>query len=400
MATMPAMVRLAARRVSPSTVGAADGNSRPALVEPIGSAHDGDMRRVRWPVIIGAAVLALVPAACDDNSTRDSTGASTTEEVTGTTTATTPATAAPTVTEPPVTGRQEYPTTTVHMVPDDCDAGAVLALVDQRIADARLASGSDWRDDTAGVAFDDRTNTAEEFRYRMGLDCMARLAQTTESGAERLLLAAWTGDRAAYVVQATDTPSTPYEPEQRFQLFVEMPYGEWLEDQFVWAATLQGGESVVIGTVDTVIGVAAKSWLREIPRFEDLEPTLEAERFAIDALVQAGARNVSVAEPAGYDWEIAAIQFITPLGLHLIATVAPDGLFDPASELVEGEMVVESVQGVDVYVTTGSPDSYAVASVGWICGDYVWFIDSAWGTVDELLDWATVMIDSVQCGTD
>jgi hypothetical protein len=270
-------------------------------------------------------------------------------------------------------------------------------VVDEGIADARLAPGSAWSEDTDGVAFDDRTNTAAEFRFRMGLDCAVRMAQTTEAGAERLVLAAWTGDRAAYVVQATDAPARPYEDEQRFQLFVEMPYGEWIEDQFVWAATLAGGESVVIGTVDTAIGVAAKSWLNEIPRFEDLEPTLDVERYAIETLGQAGARNVSVAEPAGYDREIAAIQFVTPLGLHLIATVAADGLFDPAATLVEGEMTVESVGGVDVYVTTGSPDSYAVASVGWTCGEYVWFIDSAWGTVDELADWATTMIESAGC---
>jgi hypothetical protein len=347
--------------------------------------------------MVGVAVLALAPIACgDDDSATDSTNAPTTVEVP----VTTPDTTIVQETVPPTTVEPEYPTTTVHEVAEDCDAAAMLAVVDQSMVDARLASGGDWSDDTDGVAFDDRTNTADEFRYRMGLDCTVRVAQMTEAGAERLLLAAWTGDRAAFVVQATDAPSRPYEDEQRFQLIVETPYGEWLEEQFVWAATLEGGESVVIGTVDTVIGVAAKSWLSEIPRFEDLEPTLDTERYAIDALVQAGARNVSVAEPAGYDWEIAAIQFITPLGLHLIATVAADGLFDPAAPLVEGETNVENVRGVDVYVTTGAPDSYAVASVGWMCGEYVWFIDSAWGTVDELVDWAAVMIESAGCASE
>lgn len=342
-------------------------------------------------------VLALAPVACGaDDAATDATGAPTTVEMT----VSTPATTVPRATVPSTTVESEHPATTFAEEPDDCDADAVLAVVDQSIADARLASGGAWSEDTDGVAFDDRTNTADEFRYRMGLDCTVRLAQTTEAGAQRLLLAAWTGDRAAFVVQATDTPSQPYASEQLFQLFVEMPYGEWLEDQFVWAATLEGGESVVIGTVDTAISVAAKSWLREIPRFEDLEPTLDTERYAIDALVQAEARNVSVAEPAGYDWEIAAIQFITPLGLHLIATVAADGLFDPAAPLVEGEMTVESVGDVDVYVTTGTADSYAIASVGWICGEYVWFIDSAWGTVDELVDWAAAMIESTTCASE
>jgi hypothetical protein len=336
------------------------------------------------------AALLLASAACGEEDS--ATGSTTTDP------ALTTAPSAPIEASPSTTAAAETTTTTSPDLTDDCDAADVLAAVDQRLIEARLAPGGAWSDDTGGVAFDDRTNTADEFGYRMGLDCAVRMTQATESGAERLLLAAWTGERAAFVVQATDAPSVPFENEQRFQLFVEMPYGEWLEDQFVWAATLEGGESVVIGTVDTPIGVAAKSWLSEMPRFEDLEPTLDTERYAIDTLMQAGARNVSVAEPAGYDWEIAAIQFITPLGLHLIATVAADGLFDPAAALVEGEMTVQSVQGVDVYVTTGAPDSYAVASVGWVCGEYVWFIDSAWGTVDELVDWATVMIESTGCG--
>ena len=367
-----------------------------ALAWRTGAADDGAMRPGHWPGIIGAVVLAIVPAACgDDDSTTESTGTSTTVAVR----VTTPATAVPRETVPPTIREPEYPTTTVHVVPDDCDATAVLAVVNQRIADARLEPGGAWSDDTSAVAFDARTNTAQEFRARLAFDCIARMAQTTPSGAERLLLATWTGDRAAYVVQATDAPSSPFLNEQRFELFVERPYGEWIVEQFVWAATLEGGESVVIGTVDTSIGLAAKSWLAEIPRFEDLIPTIDAETYGIDALMHAGARNVSVAEPADAGWEIAAIQFVTPLGLHLIATVAPDGLFDPAARLVEGEMSTQRVGGVEVYVTTGSPDSYATASVGWTCGEYVWFIDSVWGTVDELVDWAAAMIESAGCAS-
>ncbi len=91
------------------------------------------------------------------------------------------------------------------------------------------------------------------------------------------------------------------------------------------------------------------------------------------------------------------IQLITPLGLHLIATVAPPDWFDPAAPIVEGDMVVESIGGVDVYVTTAVPESYAIGSVGWVCGEFVWFIDAAWGTVDELTDWARQLISSAGC---
>lgn len=87
----------------------------------------------------------------------------------------------------------------------------------------------------------------------------------------------------------------------------------------------------------------------------------------------------------------------TAVHAALTAMVAPDGMFDPAAALVEGAMTVEGVGGVEVYVTRGSPDVYAVVSVGWKCGGYVWFIDFVWGMVDELVDWAAAMIGSAGC---
>jgi hypothetical protein len=273
----------------------------------------------------------------------------------------------------------------------------MLAVVDDSIESARLAHGGTWSEDTDGSTFDGRTNTAEEFRYRLGLDCAVRLAAQTAGGDDRLLVAAWTGDRRAWVVQATDAPSSPYAPTQRVELYIDQPEGEWLVDQYVWAGQLDTGDTVIVGTVDTSFALAAKSWWSEVDRFEDLEVTNAAERYGIDALVQAGARNVSVAEPADVQSEVAAIQFITPLGLVLIATVAPPDWFDPRAPIVEGEMVVEQIGGVDVYVTTAVPESYAVGSVGWRCGEFVWFIDAAYGTVDELTAWAGDLIESAGC---
>ncbi len=287
----------------------------------------------------------------------------------------------------------------MHEEPASCDGelDEMLAVVDRSIADAQLDTGAEWTDATDGAAFDDRTQSAEEFRYRMGLDCTARLSQVTAAGEERLLLAAWTGDRRAWAVQATDRPAVPYRAEQRVQLFVDQPMGEWLVEQFVWVGSLDTGETVIVGTVDTAFAVAAKSWFVEVPRFEDLEVTNAAERYAIDALVHAGARNVSVGEPANFQSEIASIQFITPRGLHLFATIAPPDWFDPDAPIVEGDMTVEQIEGVDVYVTTAGPESYAIGSVGWVCGDYVWFIDAAWGTLDELTDWTSQLISSTGC---
>ena len=60
-------------------------------------------------------------------------------------------------------------------------------------------------------------------------------------------------------------------------------------------------------------------------------------------------------------------------------------------------MTVERIGGVDVYVTTAVPESYAIGSVGWACDDFVWFIDSAYGTLEELTDWTGQLIASSEC---
>jgi hypothetical protein len=347
---------------------------------------------------LALGVLGLVAASSCGGGGDDAVSTTMTS---GTITTTTTEPSPPTTSPPATTATtdQPYPTTTVHEAPVSCvgELDDVLVVVDGSIEAARLDPGGDWSVDTDGTTFDERTNTAEEFRYRMGLDCDARLSQTTTGADERLLLVAWTGSRQAWVVQATDAPAVPYQPDQRVQLFIDQPVGEWLVDQFVWAGSLGTGETVIVGTVDTAFGVAAKSWWNEVPRFDDLEVTNDAERYAIDALLHAGARNVSVAEPADFQSEIAAIQFITPLGLHLIATVAPPEWFDPAAPIVDGPMSVERIGNVDVHVTVAVPESYAIGSVGWTCGDHVWFIDSAYGTVEELLDWTSHLISSTGC---
>ncbi len=360
--------------------------------------RDGVARTVA-AAVAAMAMLAATACGSDDSgsgapSPSDSPSA-TIEVPAASATTSTPGTSAPT------TGPSDpaSPATIVPEKPAMCDDELVemLAVVDRSIADAQLDVGSVWMGASDAAVFDDRTHPADEFGHRMGLDCSVRLTQVTDDGGERMLLAAWTGDRRAWVIQATDAPEVPYRSDQRVQLFIDQPLGEWLVDQFVWAGSLDDGDTVIVGTVDTAFGVAAKSWWNEVPRFDDLEVTNGAERYAIDALVEAGNRNVSVGEPASVGVEIAAIQFITPLGLHLIATVAPPDWFDPTAPIVEGEMVVEQIGGVDVYVTAAVPGSYAVGSVGWVCGDHVWFVDASYGSVDELTAWTADLIESAGC---
>jgi hypothetical protein len=355
-----------------------------------------------WAALAAGSLLIIAAcgggdSASETTETTSTTGVPATAEPAITTTTTTtsmsPTTESVTTTEP------DYPTTTVHREPATCDSEVadMLEVVDESIAAAQLDTNGDWTDDTTGATFDDRTHDAAEFRYRLGLDCAIRLVQSTPDGAERLVVAAWTGDRRAWVVQATDGPEVPYRADQRVQLFIDQPLGEWLVDQFVWAGSLTTGDTVIVGTVDTTFGLTAKSWWNEVPRFDDLEVTNAAERSAIDVLIHAGNRNVSVAEPANFGTEIAAVQFVTPLGLHLIGTIAPPDWFDPAAPIVEGEMAVEQIAGVDVYVTNAVPESYAIGSVGWACDDYVWFIDAAYGTLEELTDWTAQLIASSGC---
>jgi hypothetical protein len=380
----------------------------PALVRDTGAAQGGGMGKVLRRAVVALAVIAvviLVACSGDDGAVAPVTTAPPTTGVPVTEPPTTalPTTALPTTeatvpvtTEAPTTTVEEYPTTTVHQVPDDCDVDAMLATVDETIAMARLEPGGAWSFDTAGVAFDDRTNDGEEFRDRLGFDCHVRAVQRTPQGAERLLLGAWTGERSGYSIQATDGPSTPYAPEARFQLLFEQPRGEWLVNQFIWAGTLEGGETVIVGAHDRGVGAVAKDW-QALPRWDDIEVSNGTEQYVIDALLHAGARNVSPGEPAQPGSELAQIQFVTPRGLQLVATVAPEGWFDPDAGFVEGDTTVEQLDGVDVWVTRAAPESFAVASTAWVCDGYVWFIDSSWGTVEELVEWTALVISSTAC---
>jgi hypothetical protein len=364
-------------------------------------AHADVMGKVLRRAAVALAVIAVVIlVACSTDERTDAPVVTTLAPSTSAPATDPPDTStsvpATTATQPPPTTIDDYPTTTVHRVPSDCDVDGLLTIVDETIALARLAQGGAWSFDTVGVVFDDRTNDGEEFRDRLGLDCHVRAAQRTPQGAERLLLGAWTGDRAGYSIQATDGPSTPYAPQQRFQLLFEQPRGEWLVNQFIWAGTLEGGETVILGAHDRGIGAVAKDW-QALPRWDDIEVSNRTEQHVIDALLHAGARNVSPGEPAQPGSDLAQIQFVTPRGLQLVATVAPSGAFEPDEGFLEGETSVVNLSGTDVWLTRASPGSSAVASVAWACGNYVWFIDSWWGSVEELVEWTGVVISTIAC---
>jgi hypothetical protein len=304
------------------------------------------------------------------------------------------------------------PTTTTTAVPD-CSPDGVLAEVDATIAQVRLAAGGEWTLDPVGAAFDDRTLDAESFRELLALDCAIRAGQTTAAGGERLLLAAWTGERLAFVVQATDGPSAPYAPEATFELLIEQPRGEYFAGPYrpnrdlrtVWAGTLSGGESVVISAYDYSEGATAKAWQAGFERGgtgEDLM-NLESERFGFDALVAAGARSVGLAQPAESGSEEGTLSFITPSGQIDLAAVAPVGWFDPAYPWHQREVTQEHVGGTTLYISeAGPPDdadvlTYDVAHVSFDCGEWVWHLMTGFGTTEELRDWTVGFIETLDC---
>jgi hypothetical protein len=283
-------------------------------------------------------------------------------------------------------------------MPPACDVDRAVTILDSTIESARLAPGGPWSDDTDDVAFSDRTDTAAGFARMVAYDCTLRLVQRTDAGAERLALISWNDLRHVLVIQATDAPSAPYERAIVFQLLLEQPYGEWLEDQFVWAGTMSGGESIIIGTHDASTGLTAKSWQSATPPFEDLPVTIESEQYGIDALVAAGARNVSVAEPAPFGWPIGSLQLHTPLALSAFAGVGPAGSFDPTVPIVaDGVTAFDTVDGVEIRLTTGKELGFDLYEAGWSCNDHEWRLFSSYGTPEELFGFVESLVGAIDC---
>ena len=300
-----------------------------------------------------------------------------------------PPTTMPTTTSPP---------TTTTVTPG-CDRSEAIAIVDAAAELARLEPGGTWETGVDSPTFDDRTNTAEEFTYRVAYTCGERFVQITPDGAERLALVAWNDLRHAVVLQATDPPTQPYRTDAAFQLYIEQPYGEFLVKQFIWAATMQGGESIVIATRDYSAALTAKSWQSAVPRFDDLPVRLDAEQFAIDALIDVGARNVSVAEPASVGYPIGTIQFNTPLALGAFAVIGPANFFDPMVPLVpDGDSTYSDVNGVEVRLTVGKELSqFDLYEAGWSCGEHSWRLYAGLGSPGEVLNFTETLVRSLTC---
>jgi len=331
-------------------------------------------------------VVALAAGACggDDDEATNGPTSSTTSSSTSTSSSST--TTSSTLPPKPV-----------------CDENEAFAVADAAISDARLVAGGEWTTDTADSPFDERTRSADHIRTTVGLDCGVRAAQSTADGGERLVLAAWTGPRYSFVIQATDQPSTPYLPEAVLFTVTEEPYGEFLRDDMsLWGGRLAGGETLLVGHLDYNLGVAAKfGWRTAIENPPDADPTVDSQHHGIETLEAAGMRNVAIAEEASFGSEEGLVMFISVTGQISVAAVAPAGWFDPmVPRTYSGETTTTTFMDVEVRVTApGEGELPGLgAEVGWACGEWVWLLEPPInGTTDEMLEIAEAVISHGGC---
>lgn len=316
-----------------------------------------------------------------------------------------------TTTQTTTTTTTESTTTTTEA--PACSVDEVLAEVDATLELVGLAPGGDWSEATDGVPFAERTVPPETFRDDLGLDCAIERHQTTDTGADRLLLAAWTGPRISFVVRATDPPARPFQQIARFDLLFAQPDGEYFAGphrpnrdlRTIWAATMPDGESFVLFAHDYSAGAVAKTWQEGFETSgEDEFITLDSERYGIERLRAAGARNVSIAEMPEIGSPIGTIQLVTPPGQLIVTRVAPIGIIDPTTEWHQRPVTSEEVEGVTVYLSVaGPPDdadilTYDIAHATFDCGDWTWHVTTGFGTPEELMDWVRSFIPTLDCG--
>jgi hypothetical protein len=309
-----------------------------------------------------------------------------------------------TTTEPP--GTAAPPSSTVSTTTlvtstappaDRCDAGELLETVNRAVAAARLPDiGGRWTEGPGDSEFAGRTTPPDEFATTHAFDC-ALLAAHASPDTDRLLLAAWTGHRMAWVIQTTDQPATPYDTAVRVDLLAEQPWGEWV-DTDVWAVTLSTGNTLVIGTVDYSLGATAKSWLVWFPEPPGPPPQIAAEKYAWPLLEAAGARNVGIAEPS--ETSVASLAFSTPRGSVMVATVGPLADFDPRAGYLSGERSIEAIGGVDVQITLAGPDQLILADAAFSCDSWGWRLEASMGTLEELTGFLELLLPALECRLD
>ena len=129
------------------------------------------------------------------------------------------------------------------------------------------------------------------------------------------------------------------------------------------------------------------------PGLEDLPVLFDVERYGIDTLRAAGARNVSLAE-TNPGPNLGSLQLHTPWALTAFAGIGTTDSFDPSVPIVaDGATTFHDVDGVTVRLTTGDElPGIVLHEGGWNCDGHSWRLMSGLGTPAEILEFATEII--------
>ncbi len=283
--------------------------------------------------------------------------------------------------------------------PDPCDPGEIAAIASQALEAARLpVADTEWIASADGGQFGARTTDPDLLAQTQGFNCSWQALQHVGDD-ERLLVAAWTGDRVSMVLQATDGPTDPYSPDRTVDILLEAPRGELVAPD-TWAVTLESGNTVILlARNHGGLGWLAKSWLADyvfVPGDGDSDPELTVtEQMALPMLRSAGGRGVSVAEPS-HGSPVTSISLVSPSGDRLFATVGPSDRFDTSEMISRGirfdtEFGTTAVRLVDPFA------DYPATVADFACNGYNWVIEADDGGVIETFGFVAALVSTLGC---
>ena len=285
--------------------------------------------------------------------------------------------------------------------PQACDPGPIAIMATEALALARLTPEAAWEVSPDGGVFGPRTTDPEVLARTLGFDCAWQATQNI-AGKERLVVAAWTGDRVGMVIQTSDGPTEPYRNDQTVDIMFAAPEGEKLADDS-WAVTLPGGGSLILLTKNTGnFGWLAKSWLTEYVFVPDDNSGQAAagqttiEKMSIQALRAAGGRNVQVAEPA-HGGSLASLYLVAPSGGTLWVTVGPNDSFDPFAHLPRGTVFYDTIDETLVQLIDPAPESFPTSAGAFRCNDFGWAIDAAESEITDTRQFIAGLIREIKC---
>ncbi len=283
--------------------------------------------------------------------------------------------------------------------PRACDPTSIAAFADEVLVAARLDIDTAWDDTVGGSRFGSRTTDADVFAGVLGFDCYWEATQQFD-GTERLVIAAWSGDRVSLVIQAADARTDGYAQERTVDVLIDAPRGEMVGDD-IWATQLPEGDALILATRNTTnLGWVAKNWLAEYAFAPGDYPTesdawTDTERMAIPILREVGGRNVSVGEPS-HGSQVTWITAVSPMGDELSVTVGPSDQLAPWDYEPGAKVFLHTLGGTVVRLVDPAQE-FPASSSSVVCDGYQWIIEASTGPVPELLNFTQDLISALGC---